>query len=622
MPSSIPISHIPTTPWVYIFKDQKDSILYIGKAKNLLKRVQQYFAPWSVWKQDMLNHARSVEYLTVKTESEALFLEENLIKKHLPPYNRLLKSQSSYVYLKITNHAFPQIFLTRRRRDDGALYIWPKNNAQALRKLLQFFRQFLKYRGCRPTQFKQGVLCSDYLFGICAWRCVFEKLKSKKNTQAIQHYLAHKNDDSSQKKRLFDDKVQQAMAMGISLTGDYEHYHQQSQQVISQIVSFFQWNVAPISQALHEHMQHAIEQEHFERAARLRDIIYNIDAWTEKQHVVLDPHLRRAFVLIKKVGQYYVYVVVSFFDGRMVDIVRDREHEDDMSLNQLITAIQTTFASDIDFFDISRKKWETYNHTWDDQQKKAWLLARADQQVQTRGLLGIQQAPAGKKRLLKKAIKEEVLGLMEGFMENFIVAWSFENNSIMSDLLADIQHTYHIKHYPYHIECLDISHLSGGWTSGGLSCFQWGISYKKGYRHYKIRSKNASDDYIALREVIIRRFALNKKESPDTVPDLFILDGWKGQLGIVTQLIQEELIPADLLEKVQFASLGKGDARHAGSKTYGAQETLFVLDKHYRIQETSLTYDQADQLLVKIRDEAHRFANRYRKKQMSKERKR
>lgn len=182
-------NHIPTGPWVYIFRDRRKEILYIGKAKNLQKRIIQYFSPWSVWKQDMLNKADDMEFITCQSEQEALVLESNMIKQHQPLYNRLLKGDNSYIYIKITNHPYPQITLTRWRMDDGATYIGPKNNTQELKKLLQLLRQYIQYRTCSDKQFWSWVLCNEFMFGFCKWWCVYAQLDKK------QQLMAQKNPD-------------------------------------------------------------------------------------------------------------------------------------------------------------------------------------------------------------------------------------------------------------------------------------------------------------------------------------------------------------------------------------------------------------------------------------------
>lgn len=119
----------------------------------------------------MVSKAESLDFHSVNNESEALYLEDNLIKKHQPYYNNLLKADNSYAYIKITNEDYPQIILVRKKINDGSTYIGPKHNTQNLKKFLQYIRQVLQYRGCKTTQFKQGKVCSDYYFGLCKGRC-------------------------------------------------------------------------------------------------------------------------------------------------------------------------------------------------------------------------------------------------------------------------------------------------------------------------------------------------------------------------------------------------------------------------------------------------------------------
>ncbi len=179
------LDHISEQSGIYIFRDNKKHILYIGKAKNLKKRISQYFAPWSLWKQDMMHKAEDVEFMVCQSESEALVLESNLIKQHKPHYNRLLKWGNSYAYIKITSHPRPEVMLTRFRSNDGAIYIGPKNNTMELRKLIQWLRQFLQYRGCKDSMFNKGQLCNDFVFGLCKGRCVYAKLGTRNEQQYL-----------------------------------------------------------------------------------------------------------------------------------------------------------------------------------------------------------------------------------------------------------------------------------------------------------------------------------------------------------------------------------------------------------------------------------------------------
>ncbi|MFA7298697.1 MAG: hypothetical protein WC010_03575 [Candidatus Absconditabacterales bacterium] len=207
-------------------------------------------------------------------------------------------------------------------------------------------------------------------------------------------------------------------------------------------------------------------------------------------------------------------------------------------------------------------------------------------------------------------------------------------------MFKTLQARYGLKNIPYKIECIDISHLSGGRTSGGLSCLMAGLPYKKGYRKYKIKAKK-SDDYEALQELLERR-----ENSGGELPNLLIIDGGKGQLGVVKKLCKDPK-RKKIISQIDIISLGKGEARTKSNigKTKKLMaslskeelsadadggfvqpnklitEIIYRLDDKLKIHEIPMVYDQADKILLKARDEAHRFANSYRKKQMSQERK-
>jgi excinuclease UvrABC nuclease subunit len=221
--------------------------------------------------------------------------------------------------------------------------------------------------------------------------------------------------------------------------------------------------------------------------------------------------------------------------------------------------------------------------------------------------------------------------MINNFFESYLIATSFEGENFYNDLLTVLQKKYYLKNFPYRMECVDISHLAGDWISGGLSCMVGGLLEKKGYRKYKIRSvKGQSDDYASLAEVLERRFhAKPPSQSKSTgseniLPDLIILDGGKGQLGVVKKRYEEDEKSREMMQSVDFIALGKGEARKksaigslsARSRTELIGERIFRFDEEWNIIEIPLTYDQADKLLVKLRDEAHRFSNYYRKQQM------
>ncbi len=543
------ITKIPEKPGVYLFKDTKDTILYIGKAKNLQKRIWQYFLPNSLRKQEMLEKATKVDFLFVKNESEALYLEDNLIKQHQPEYNNLLKADNSYVYIKITREKFPQIFLTRKKLNDWALYIGPKSDTIQLKKFLQYLRQILKFRGCKTTQFKQGKLCSDYYFWLCSGRCIAPLVNQAKEYQNILNVIS----------------------------------------------SFFKGNTKPIEQEIHKQITEAVSSEHFEYAAQLRDIYLSLQWFVERQDVVLQEKKDGYLSLIKTVGTQYIYTVLVFVQGKLMDVITSKQLIDDMEVDSLEWAIQRTFGE--------------------------WTIKENKEEIQ---IISKTFVKTGKK------IMKELWKLAENFLESYIISQTLQQeNTLINDMLKTLKDRYELKKIPYRIECIDISHLSGWRTSGWLSCMLGGLPYKKWYRKYKIQTQN-SDDYKALQEVLERRI-----KSWWELPNLIIVDGGKGQLGIVKKLCKDPE-RKKIVNQIDIISLGKGEARKKSNigklkspvdkeekEGFGDKitEKIYTLNKNLKIHEIAMTYDQADKILLKARDEAHRFANSYRKKQMSKERK-
>jgi len=529
------IENIPHKPWIYLFKDKKDNILYIWKAKNLKNRVSQYFNPNSVRKQEMLNKADKVDFLQVKTESEALYLEDNLIKKHQPPFNNMLKWSNSYAYIKITNEDFPQIIVTRNKTKDWSKYIGPKHNTRELKKFLQYLRYIIKRRWCKKTQFNQWKTCWDYHFGLCKWRC---------------------------SKQIFQDNA--------SAIAEYK-------QIIKIIEQFFKWNTKPVEREIKLQIQSAIDAENFERAAKLRDIYLQIENLTEKQTVVLPKGISGYICQIKEISGRLVYIILNFYEWKLIDVIINKQNKSDLDENSIISSLESELGN----LNVT-KTWES-------------CLAMNP-----------------KIKITKKQTKE-VTELIDGFLDSYLVSQSFKDENLINDMLAELQNKYNLKNFPYHMECIDISHMSGDWTSGGLSWFLWWIPNYKLYRKYKIKAK-ASDDYEALKEVITRRF---KNKGEDNLPDLFVLDGWKWQLWILRELLQEDRFKP-IFDQVNFVSLWKWVARKTAWKLKWEKEKIFYFDQGMKIKNINLDYNQEDRLLVKLRDEAHRFANAYRKTQMKK----
>jgi len=614
MLSQTNLTHIPHSPWVYIFKDHRSQILYIWKAKNLSKRVHQYFAPWSVRKQDMMHKADSVEFVVVDNEWEALILESNLIKQHLPAYNRLLKWDNSYVYIKITSEPWPQIIFTRTRKDDGAIYIGPKHMRNELKKLLQYLRQLLWYRWCKTTQFKAGKLCSDYLFGICKGWCVYNKLSKSESLwrgKAKSQKLKAKQNQSNIEQEQLEQNIQEPSAFSLQPSAPNQYLtdaiklwfpadatfqsgRQKSRHMIQLIVDFFHGDTDKILWHITHEINNCIDSQNYEYAAKLRDIHRNIDIMVEKQSIILDPSIHGTYALIQQLGNYRVYCILTIQHGKLVDILRFKESIIETSIEQIQLQIEIEYnTKDKDQEQVVRE--ESQDNTYE------WRFSKS-----------LQPSAFSLQPLKDHALR---------FIENFVISDSRQSNSVMNDLLAQLQSRYNLSTYPYRIECIDISHLSWWWASGGLSCLVWGMPDKKFYRQYRIPKDIAGDDLASLTYALVSRFKLESKELlwDDQLPDVFILDGSELQLSILGKIAQQYPHFAHYLSKVQFCGLAKWAARSSSAKTYGASEQLIIRQSDWSLIHQDLIYDPIDHIIIKLRDEAHRFANRYRTKQMSQE---
>ncbi len=581
------IDHMPHAPGVYIFRDRQNQILYIGKAKNLYKRVSQYYAPNTLRKRDMTAKADHVDFLLTDSDEEAILLETNLIGKHKPPYNRLIKWDNSYIYIKIEKSNYPNIYMTRYRANDGAIYIWPKQFRNELKNLLSIFRQLFGYRSCKKTLFEAGKLCSDYFFGLCKWRCVYNKLWSPKqdiyiqNANRIWFKFIENNSLTQISKESDEDKSDNISDIKKSKTSTAQQFYiLQYEQIIKYIVDFFGGEDDKIKNFIRDEINKCIKSQNFEWAAKLRDIYNNMDKFaTTKQSIYLPNPMSGQFWEIRQAGAHYIYVIVNYQIGKIVDILRFDEKMEDADYDSILAKIK------LEFGEMKVKKKNGYIYGWCKE------LEPTEEDIKT------------------------IYGQINNFVDSHILSSVYKKDNIMWDLLATLQRRYNLTKYPYNIECLDISHLSGGRASWAISSTQWWLPYKKWYRQYKIKVA-PGDDFASIKEVLIRRFDSRKTDKYNYLPDLFVIDWWLWQLNVAKKLLSEYIY---IYQNVQFVALWKWTARKSSSKNFGAKETLYILDSDEQIRKIELVYDDTDRIMTKIRDEAHRFSNRYRKKQMEME---
>lgn len=361
------------------------------------------------------------------------------------------------------------------------------------------------------------------------------------------------------------------------------NYH----DIIKVVKDFFNGDNNSIKKELLRQINQCISDENFERAGKLRDIYNNIDIITQKQSAIIDDQsLDGIFFKIVHVWAKWIYVIIVLQKGKIIDILRLQE-DDHIDIENIISAIE------LDFDDV------VYD------QDEAWSYFGHSKSIQP-----------------KASIYKIILSHIDDYITSFISSITGKDQYLINNILSDLQTKYSLAHYPYKIECLDISHINGSWASWWLSCMQWWLLYKKWYRQYKIKKAKWWDDYASLVECIVRRFKLEDGPQEDYIlqsPDLFVIDGWIWQLWVLEAIISQYPHFQEVLQTTQFISLGKWSARKSSSKIYWEKEMIYRYEDDKNIVWLELSYDESDKILIKCRDEAHRFANRYRKKQMSKE---
>ena len=556
--------YIPSTPGVYKFLWKGKKILYIGKAKDLSKRVKQYFMPGSMWKQDMMYSAVSIEFIQTTTEEEALLLEEALIKQYKPDYNKLLKHNTNYLYIRYTNEEFPKVEIVRKRKNDKATYVGPKQRSKMLYNTMKYLRRIFKRRTMSKVQFNKWIIDMDFHLWLDQWRSLINKMDT-------------------------DEGIEKAKTMKIDTTITREEYKKEYWSRLKLLKKFLEWDTKSILKHLEGDIEKHAELQNFERCSSLRDMhSYILERESRQQAVVQDTTWTWYHITLYALKAITVIVSIKLFEGKIIDIITEQYSSSDRDITEIAQSITV--------------EYEVTKYHQDEE--KISLLTKPN------------SLKWKKKRNMLDAFSKTIL-------DSYIASHAFDKHSVMSELLMSLQQRYELKEVPYQIECVDISHFSWSDASGWISNFLNGLPMKKGYRQYKIAKENAGDDYASLKEVLTRRFWLAHDivEADLHLPELFIIDGGKGQLWILEWILEEYPTFATLIQgKMTIVALWKGSARSRKWKSDGNVEIIYKMHEGWVI-EYPLLYDQADQLLVRVRDEAHRFSNRYRKKQMSSERK-
>ncbi|USN55165.1 MAG: hypothetical protein H6765_00705 [Candidatus Peribacteria bacterium] len=344
----------------------------------------------------MVGRAFHIERLPVSSDHDAILLETQLINTHKPTYNNLIKGDTSYVYIKIRKEPFPNIELTRYKKPDGALYIGPKIRRRDLKYALQVLRHTFKYRSCSPSIFKKGIVCSDYFFGLCAGWCAY-----------------HANSPSI---------AQHNQRIGFVETLEPQQAKESYQAMLKLFVDFFKGSHKPLQQALLNEIELAVQGERYERAAKLRDCYSSVERLTQGQEVVLQQPRQGYFARIKAHKDRWYLVLLTLVDGKIIDVISKREHQNDIDLSSLRLMIAREYGTGEE----SDEQATTDVYKFDkplNKQDQAQLHAHAN-----------------------------------NFLTGFINGTLAQTQEESEDILQQLQQRYQLVSYPIRIETLDISH--------------------------------------------------------------------------------------------------------------------------------------------------------------------
>ncbi len=524
------LSSIPHAPGVYLMLDKVSSVLYVGKAKDLFKRLSSYLhfsGPEHSKTAVMLRQVKKIDTIMTNTEKEALILESSLIKKHRPKYNVILRDDKSYPFIKVTvQEEWPRVFMTRRKKRDGARYFGPYSSSSAMWSTLKLLSSLFPLRRCKGAALKpRKRACLNHQMSNCLAPC----------------------------------------------TGKADVH--QYQDMVAKVIMFLEGRNRQLTRQMKDEMMKAAELQEFEKAALLRDRIGALDKTLEKQIVL--SHTRKD----RDVFGYYrqgvsvsvalLYIRKGILGGSRRFFLEDPYGDDQAILSQVLKQI---------YDESSPPPAELLlPHDFEDRALMAERLS--DLSARTVTLSVAQRAEP------KELVRMAHANARQLFDEQQNKKRSWQ------DLCKTMQKKLNLPTAPQRIECLDISNISGSLAVGSLVSYMSGEPDTASYRHYRIKTVQGPDDYAMMREVIERRFS--RALADDDLPDLFMVDGGKGQLNIADSVATE----LKLGKRLNLLGIAK-ERDDEGEKLYRpGRKNPIVLPAHNPV----LLY------LMRIRDEAHRF---------------
>jgi len=461
------ISSLPQKPGVYQFYDESGTIIYVGKASNLRKRVTSYFSKNQSGKtMALLKRTSSIRHIVVDSESDALLLENNLIKKHQPRYNILLKDDKTFPWISIRNEAFPRVFSTRNVFADGSVYFGPYTSALMVKTLITLIRQLFQLRTCNYRLTRENIssgnlkACLEYQIGNCKAPCI-----GKQNEE------------------------------------DYD-------ENIRQIKNILKGNISSVIDHLHDVMTTLAGELRYEEAQVIKDKIELLSKYRSKSTIV-NPAIKNVDVFGYAEDQGTAYInFMKVSHGSIIQAftleLRSRMDEGMEALLAMgIAEIRQRFGSDA-----------------------SEIIVPFSPDILLDKVKYIIPEIGDKKKLLDLALRNAVYYKLEKKKKDTVKSAESRTGKNLEKLKNDL----HMPAMPVHIECFDNSNIMGTSPVAACVVFRNAKPSKKDYRHYNVKSVSGPDDFSSMEEIVFRRYKRMTEEN-QSLPQLVIIDGGKGQLS-------------------------------------------------------------------------------------------
>ncbi|MBN2237096.1 MAG: excinuclease ABC subunit UvrC [Bacteroidales bacterium] len=521
------IRSLPQSPGIYQYFDSENRVIYVGKAKNLKKRVASYFnkeASATGKLRVLVSKIARIEFMVVDTELDALLLENNLIKKYQPRYNILLKDDKTFPWICIKKEAFPRIFPTRNLVNDGSEYFGPYASVKMMNTILELIRQLYPIRSCKLNLTEQSIasgkftVCLDYHIGKCLGPCI--------GKQSEAEYLEN----------------------------------------IAEIRNIIKGDIVTLISNLKERMHSFAKAMEFEKAQIVKERIEILSSYRSKS-LVVNPKINNVdvFSFVSEAEVAFVNFL-KILNGAIVqthtiELKKRLEESNTQLLEMAIAELYSRFGS---------------------QAKEIILPFKIDLDLPNSKLLVPQKGD--KKNLLDLSTRNAKFYQMERQKRKDLVDPNRHSKRVLEQLQNDLQ----MNVLPEHIECFDNSNFQGDYPVAAMVVFKNAKAYKKGYRHFNIKTVVGPDDFHSMEEIIHRRYKRLLDEN-EPLPQLIIVDGGKGQLSAAVR----SLDALHLRGKISIIGIAKK-----------LEEIYFPNDSmplYINKKSESL------KLIQQLRDEAHRF---------------